>query len=385
MKIGIVTFWWSNDNYGQLLQCWALQNYLRQKGYEPFLIRYTLSYRTVWERCIRKFAKILLIYPLINWWRNRGERQLLRKIESKNIVRQFEDFRQNNIICSNCNYKNLKQLRNNPPEATVYIVGSDQVWAPTHLRNKENWGFWLDFGSVKTRRIAFAASFGTDFCPNELKSILSQQLQRFDAISVREESGVEICKEAGKEAIHVVDPTLLLNWKDYQLLAGKWSVKSIPYIFIYSINIVHPEEIQYQEMYDFAQNRQLSIKVTISSGYIPGRELFDGVEYIYATIPQWLSLVKNAELVVTTSFHGVVFCIQFHKPFVYFPLKGKYAKGNSRVINLLGKLALSHCIYRKFGDYERIISTSIDWDIVDKILLDLRVKSGKFLQESIIG
>lgn len=383
MKIGIVTYWWSNDNYGQLLQCWALQFHLKREGYEPFLIRYAHSYRPTWKRLIRKTVKILLIYPLIKWWRKRGERQLLRKIESKNTARQFEDFRQNYINCSNKDYRYLKQLKANPPEAEVYIVGSDQVWAPVLLRSKENWGFWLDFGSVNTRRIAYAASFGTDCCPSDLKNILRKQLQRFDAISVREESGVDICREAGKEAIHVVDPTLLLRRGDYQSFLEKEPVKSIPYIFIYSINIAKSEEVEYQELQEIAQTRHLSIKVTISSGYIPGCELFENVEYIYATIPQWLSLIKNAELVVTTSFHGIVFCIQFHKPFVYFPLKGKFAKSNSRVINLLEKLALSHCIYQHFGDYERILSTTIDWEYVEKKLVKLRAKSKKFLMENI--
>ena len=382
MKIGIVTYWWSNDNYGQLLQCWALQFHLRREGYEPFLIRYAHSYRPTWERLIRMTVKIVLIYPLIKWWRKRGERQLLRRIESKNTVRQFEDFRQNYINCSNYNYRYLKQLQANPPEAEVYIVGSDQVWAPVLLRSKGNLGFWLDFGPAKTRRIAYAASFGTDCCPNELKELLKKQLQRFDAISVREESGVEICKEAGKEAIHVVDPTLLLNRNDYQLFLEKQPSKPVSYIFIYSINIAHSDEIHYQEMQAFAQNRHLSIKVTTSSGYMPGCELFEGVEYIYATIPQWLSLIMNAELVVTTSFHGVVFCIQFHKPFVYFPLKGKYEKGNIRVINLLEKLTLSHCVYRKDGDYERIMKTAINWVNVEEKLLKIREISIEFLKDN---
>lgn len=383
MKIGIVTYWWSNDNYGQLLQCWALQNYLIKEGYEPFVIRYDHNRHPAWNRLFRRVVKILLIYPLINWWRNRGERQLLLEIEKKNAVRQFEDFRQNYIKFSDCEYRNLKLLQDNPPQAEVYIVGSDQVWAPILLRNKGNWGFWLDFGSAKTRRIAYAASFGTDYCPYELKNILRKQLLRFNAISVREESGVDICKDVGKDAIHVVDPTLLLNRNDYQLFLESQPIRSVPYIFIYSINIATSEEIQYQEMQGFAQDRNLDIKVTTSSGYMPGRELFEGVEYEYATIPQWLSLIKNAELVVTTSFHGVVFCIQFHKPFVYFPLKGKYAKGNSRVINLLTNIDLSHCIYQQAGDYERIARSKIDWEMVEKKLMGLRKKSVKFLKDNL--
>lgn len=94
-----------------------------------------------------------------------------------------------------------------------------------------------------------------------------------------------------------------------------------------------------------------------------------------------ISLIWYSGLVVTTSFHGVVFCILFHKRFVYFSLSGTYAKGNSRVLNLLSNLSLSDCIWKAPGDFKRIYHLSIDWDRVEELLAPLRDKSVSFLKQ----
>ena len=206
-------------------------------------------------------------------------------------------------------------------------------------------------------------------------------MSRFDALSVREESGVSICQAAGKEAVHVLDPTLLLSKDDYLSLMEDIPGKFSPYMYIYSINISKKEDIRWSELRGFAEREGLSLIVTPASGYLPGRELFEGVEYRYATIPEWLSLIRYSGFVVTTSFHGVVFCICFHKPFIYFPLSGTHAKGNSRVLNLLSKLSLSDNVWKVPGDFERIYNLPVDWDKVEELLAPLRDKSVSFLKQ----
>lgn len=299
----------------------------------------------------------------------------------KNKVRRFEEFRNNHINQTQRIYGTLKELRPDPPAADVYIAGSDQIWHPVHLKRKGDRAFWLDFGEDRVRRVAYAVSFGVDKCPPRLQKELSGRLSRFDALSVREESGVSICQAAGKEAVHVLDPTLLLAKEDYLSLSRDISGSPSPYIFIYSINISSNEEIRWPELRGFAEREGLPLVVTPASGYLPGRELFEGVEYRYATIPEWLSLIRYSSLVVTTSFHGVVFCICFHKPFIYFPLSGTHAKGNSRVLNLLSKLSLSDNVWKAPGDFERIYNLPVDWDKVEELLAPLRDKSTSFLKQ----
>ena len=380
MRIGIVTFWQSDDNYGQQLQCWALQCYLKRLGHEPFLIRY-LYKESVWRKWLKIMVKTAFIYPLLGWWRHRDIRRMEAVNRVKNEVRSFEEFRNKHIDQSRRIYGTLTELRQDPPAADVYIAGSDQIWNPMLLRRKDGRAFWLDFGEDRVRRVAYAASYGVDKCPQGLQKELSRRLYRFDALSVREESGVSICRASGKEATHVLDPTLLLSMDDYLSLLEDIPVRPSPYIYIYSINISSKEDIRWSELRGFSKIGGLSLLVTPASGYLPGRELFEGVEYSYAAIPEWLSLIRHAGLVVTTSFHGVVFCILFHKRFVYFPLSGTYAKGNSRVLNLLSNLSLSDCIWKAPGDFKRIYHLSIDWDRVEELLAPLRDKSVSFLKQ----
>ena len=127
MKIGILTYWWASDNYGQLLQCYALQRYLRDLGHEAFIIRYNYNNEgirikvPVWKRALKALNPVIF-YKYF-------ERKILRKrILEINKVREFDVFRSKYISLSNDFYAKYENLSANPPEADVYIVGSDQVW-----------------------------------------------------------------------------------------------------------------------------------------------------------------------------------------------------------------------------------------------------------------
>ena len=184
MRIGIVTFWQSGDNYGQQLQCWALQRYLKGIGHEPFLIRY-LYKEPLWRKCLKLMAKTVLVYPLLRWWRHREVRRMEAVNRVKNKERRFEEFRKSHIYQTQRIYGSLKELRKDPPTADLYITGSDQVWHPVLLRRKDDRAYWLDFGSDRIRRIAYAASFGSDQCPLRLQAELTARLSRFDILGKR--------------------------------------------------------------------------------------------------------------------------------------------------------------------------------------------------------
>ena len=114
----------------------------------------------------------------------------------------------------------MTKIQQNPPQADCYITGSDQVWAQL-LDNINNEGFFLNFGSSQIKRISYAASFAMTSYPQELKKKLKEKLSIFSAISVRESSGVEICKELGYNVSWVLDPTFLLEQSDYLSLKLK--------------------------------------------------------------------------------------------------------------------------------------------------------------------
>lgn len=386
MKIGIITFWESTDNYGQVLQAYALQDVLKGMGHDPFQIRYSLKASQYIEQksaILKKILKVLMVYPLIKSIKRRNalreNEECRTMIEKKNETRKFQEFRDTYIKQDSVIYNSIEELRSTPPVADCYITGSDQVWTML-LNNEGNAAYFLDFGSNMTKRISYAASFGRSKYPKELLPRLKELLSRFDAISVREQEGVEICNTIGLQATHILDPTLLLSKVDY---LSKLHIKDKPKgnsLFVYSINVRTPEDLYWSELRKYADAKGLEITVTISSGNIPGREIFDGVNYSYATVEAWLSYINKAQLVATTSFHGVVFCLLMHTNFIFYPLKGKDTKSNGRVQSLLQSLNMEEKICTNGSDVEKCISIMPDWAMIDDILKHKITVSLEFLK-----
>lgn len=372
MKIGIVTFWESTDNYGQQLQCWALQQQLKKMGHTPYLIRYSMNGR--FYVGIKGYIKKIIQY--LKDLSDYSSDEVVFKRKSK--IRNFESFKKNNIISTSRVYYTLAQLQQAPPEADAYIVGSDQVWAAL-LSEKNNEVYFLNFGLENTIRVSYAASISMQSYPEELLPLFSQNLKRFNAISVREKSNIEICKKAGFDAKMVLDPTLLLNVKDYDKL--NIVENKDKYILNYFINVKTADSVLWDELLKVSNSCGYTCKTVISSGYFPGSEFLNNTEYLYPTVAEWIGLIRNAEIVMTTSFHGIVFCILYHKNFVYIPISGAYGRGNNRVEDLLHMLNLKNRMLIEGKSYTEIINLTIDWELVDNIIFEKRKESIKFLEE----
>lgn len=379
MKIGIVTYWQSDDNYGQLLQCWALQRHLKKLGHEPFLIRYCPAPQSK----LRQILNNGLWNSAVDRIKNHCQISLNKKLRAenaiKNKVREFSTFRQSQLNMSEKMYTSLSELQECPPEVDILIAGSDQVWAKP-LDDKNNEVYFLNFGSKDIRKISYAASFSMDEYPEKWTRRLNTLLSGLEAISVREPSGKRICESVGQKATTVLDPTLLLKNEDYIDITERPS-EDEKYIFAYSINISDKKDLDWDKLSEYAKSHGLKVKAVCSTGHIPARELLDEAEYIYPTIPQWNGLLYDSQMVVTSSFHGVAMSIILHKPFIYYPLTGKLAKGNSRVMSLLKDLDLEQRCYSKGMDYEAL--KEIDWETVDNRLEELRKISMDFLNDNL--
>lgn len=381
MKIGILTFWQSTDNYGQILQCYALQQYLKELGHEPFLIKYTFIGRRIKYSLLKRIFKVILIIPILKRIKRNRIKRENEIIQSKNSIRKFHFFKDKYILQYNITYTSLRQLRKDPPHADCYIVGSDQVWAQT-LDIDENKVFFLDFGQSDIKRISYAASFAMSKYPTKLNYKLEQQLQRFNAISVRETDGVLICKHVGIKAIQVLDPTFLLTKDDY--LRFVTPIDHSNYIYIYSLNITVPEEIKWNELKSLAELSKTDIVVTPSSGYILGNEIFgEDINYDYCSIEKWISNIFYSKMMITTSFHGIVFSIILQKDFIYIPLKKRFQQGNNRALDLLKKLDLNDRILDKTTNINVLFNRKIDWEKSYKRILLLKKESMQFLQDNL--
>jgi hypothetical protein len=369
MKIGIMTFWWSRDNYGQILQCYALQKYLRDAGHDAYLIRYdprndyTYTKTPFLRKVLKAFNPIklynFLSYKKREFYKNTYEKQ-------KNSQRNFEGFRIEFIKQSEKTYYSYDELVKNPPVADVYIVGSDQVWNTFGMNKAINVirAYLLDFGDQSIKRIAYAVSFGKEVLDNDSITIFAKLLPNFDYISVREKSGVDICKKCGSNNVEwVLDPTMLLEADKYHVLYKDEDIKKPkkPYCLLYFLN--WESNLTIQTVYNWAKRENLDVI------YVSGNGESDKYKKIYPTIPEWIYLIEHAEYVITNSYHCSVFSLLFNKQFCILPLIGEYVGMNSRFDSLFELFQIES---RFINSDLSILNKEIAWQSVSIVFQNLR-------------
>ena len=329
MKIGIMTFWWSQDNYGQLLQCYALQKYLRDMGHDAYLIRYNFSADND-NSVVRKLLKGLNPFLLIKFI-CRKIKKVKIAVENNKHDRRFNEFRIKNLRFSENSYLKFNDLKNNPPHADMYIAGSDQVWHFQGVLNKSIkkmiHTYMLDFGSESILRVSYAASWSLDEVSKTVQSEVIPLLSKFKYVGVRERNGIDLCKLCSCDIAELVpDPTLLIAPDDYRKLyrvsENRFKNQKQPFIFLYLLE--NQCELDKESVFNYAKSRGLKVFYTTGNG------LLDKYTKCYPTIEEWLYLIDNAEFVITNSFHCAVFSCLFNKSFGVSKLVGKFEGMNSR-------------------------------------------------------
>lgn len=305
MRIGIVTQPLTT-NYGGILQNYALQQILRIMGHEVITLDYG---KITWLEYIHNMASY--IKGGMKW--RAPENPICRR----NKESGFRQFISRNI---NVTRRSVRIDWRACRELDAVIVGSDQVWRPCYNYDILSM-FLLPIADMSIKKIAYAASFGTsdwEFTAVQT-SKCAQLIKSFDGVSVREHSGVDLCKRyLGVEASQVLDPTILMCREDYVKLCESIETRS-PFVFAY---ILDEDEAKVTEIQRFAQKHSLPYIIK-SAG--PNASRHDTVE-------QWLSYFRDARYVITDSFHGTVFSIIFNKDFMVY---GNPQRGNDRFYTLL--------------------------------------------------
>ena len=359
-------------NYGGIIQNYALQKVLKDMGHQPETIN------RVGNRHTSKIRPIL----------SKAKQFIYKHLLGKNILtkKDRERISNNNVKFLN-KYINRSRLINTDKDLAEYfknknfdavIVGSDQTWRPKYSPNIYN--YYLDFleDNDQIIKLAYASSFGTAEWEytDEQTQICKELAKKFDAISVREATGVDLCREKlGVEAVHLVDPTLLLTADDYNVLINK--PKENKELFTYVLD-------ESKDKQDFIQliGKQLNLKQHSSQArkFDPGiRRSFN--EYIMPPLEDWLQGFRDAKFVITDSFHGTVFSIINQKPFLAIVNK---ERGASRFESLLSKLGLEErLVYDTTTMEESLLDKQIDYIQVNQQLEKLRKQAFNFLKDNL--
>lgn len=318
MKIMILTQPLLN-NYGGLLQNFALQKLLKNLGHDPITYNLFFSAPPLYIYLFSWIKTILLFFC----GKKRPFAKFHRSEKRKEITESFiTDYLITTPTIGKYCSRIIRQSK-----ANAIIVGSDQVWRPKYNRQIENMYFKFASNSP-VLRIAYAASFGVDTWEYSYKQtcICSKLAKKFNAISVREESGIKLCKEhLGVDATWVLDPTLLLKKEDYLPICEDVPICKEKYLAVYVLDENEMVTATYE-------------KEAISRGLVVKKFHADSKSTL--TVPEWLAMFRDASFVVTDSFHGTVFSIIFGKEFKCIYNEGRGAARFESLLKLYnsGKL-----------------------------------------------
>ena len=359
-KIGILTILPRNNNYGGILQGLALQNFLKDCGYNAFLIQRIANRASILFK-LRQAAKKLLGGKPTSY----NDRERVSVHMDAFVNKYFNPV--TSIVDNSVQMKKIVAKYG----FDAVVVGSDQVWRKLYNDDRKS-DFFLDFVPDNTIKLSYAASFGVDKWDYTFEETQQYKklLKRFKAVSVREESGVELCKKhLDTDAIAVVDPSLLMSRKFYENIIEKEQARqSDGNLLIYMISK--------SEVAGAVRNKIIQDLGCVS--FSVGRT---EVDQVYPPVSEWLRGFKDAEYVFTDSFHGCAFSIIFNKPFLIW---GNKKTGVARYQSLLNKLGLIDRLILDEKDYNPDIwNNPIDWKRVNNIIREEKERSIKFFRDNI--
>ncbi len=355
MRIGIVTFF---GPYGGALQCYALQHILRSLGHDVKVIN-------------RKWGKFRLLEKR-TWLQNIKHqiKEIVAPDPFNKFYNQYYEFTQ--PITSN----EILQEIGTKKYFDVIIAGSDQPWNPECISTM-GYYFYLDWVSPDVKKYAYAVSYGKDYFPassEEIKKIKAI-LQQYTAISVRESSGIKISQELFNVNVQqCLDPTLLLDRENYNKLISNNRIKK-KYLCIFFLDKNYSKK---QLSMDIATQENLQI-IDNNPG-IP-RTQFQQIFFKPRSISEWLQNIRDAQYIITDSFHGTIFSILFHKQFICINNKKRgSARFESvlRLLNLPERLINEECLVS--DDVINVLKEEIDYKKIDSMLNILRKSSYEFIK-----
>lgn len=349
MKNLILTFS-REENYGAVLQTYALQRVCNKYSNTD-----VLNYSLKKNKGIKTIIKEILYFP-----------------KSVHLKYKYLTFANKRLNLTK-KVRNIKEVEHLCIQYDNIICGSDQIWNTEITENQEKI-FFLNFDiSNKTRKYSYAASLGTDKPLKKNLELIKENVHNYKQISVREESGKRILEDLNFENVRVdLDPTLLLNYEEWRDIASKRLIKE-NYIFVYLLE--YPDEI-----INLISEIAVKLDLLIVCPNVKNKFKSEAICSSKFGPQDFVSLVDNAEYVITNSFHGTVFSIIFKKKFLIF----LHSKRFTRQENILEKLNLKSKICGKnvvLADALKILESDIDYIKTFEILNKERSNSLDYVKK----
>ena len=388
MKIGIITYV-KCDNYGAELQAYALQWKLNKLGYDAEVINLEKK-----EIDLKKSPGVI-IRAIMMRFKHQGPKALLsiyrktkdtlikirvqvdakEKISKKHLL--FEKFFDEHIRHSEKYYTLDEISTTDDLKYDIYVAGSDQIWNYLHTDRLDVY-FLMFANKFGAKKVSYAASISINDIPKRLRKQYGEYLENINCLSVRETYGAELIKKYWKKNAEVVlDPTLLITKEEWVRDIANPPCLDVNYLLIYTLSGSSRIRILAQ-----AIAKRLGLKVVnIKSNYV--EEPNDETIHFYEIGPEeWVGLWSKAKYVVTDSFHGTVFSINFNIPFT--TLVNPVSTMNSRVLSILKITQLeSRIAYDEFNEISIPKELDIDYTPVNHILEEWRRKSIQFINNSL--
>lgn len=346
MKIGILTFS-RTHNFGAILQCYALQQALKELGAEVFVIDYKQPYIEstnrpfLWREFFKRIFSPILLYRYLKGIKGRTKGE-----------KDFNEFKKHFLNCTKPYGKHI------PLDFDVYIIGSDQVWG-VECTNGYDHVLWGDFKRKKNSKLyGYAISSNKKSVNGVPENEWPIILNRFDCLSFREKSIADIITSKTHKPVEIsIDPTLLVGqdiWDD--VVNTKW--KKEEYILVYEARFLNGQELtlrKYAE--DLAKRRGCKV-----------------ISRLYDYTPRdFVSLFKYAKYVITSSFHGTVFGLIYNKPMTVIQLNDGH---DDRYVNLLKAVGAENAL---ISIVEPFVEKKIDYTVVNTKIEELRKHSLEYL------
>lgn len=352
-------------NHGASMQAYALMTYLTNIGHYVEIIDYKPDYLSNHYNMKSidnpKWEKNMLTKGIYLTLKTPGRLISLKRKKA------FDEFRENNLVLTKKRYTSNEELKMNLPEADAYICGSDQIWNSLHNNGKDP-AFYLDFVPDNKIKASYAASFATDTIDDKYKPMVKEKVSRLDGVGIREKSGVKIAKELGiNNAINVVDPVFLLNKEDWDNIGNETFEDK--YVLVYDFD---KSTLVEKIATDIAKKKGLKI-YTINAD----KPKYADKHFNLSGPKTFVSLVKNAEFVISNSFHAVVFSVIYNKNIA---IVNRTENINTRMRDLLYDLKLNDRLVDDDYNLGSVLK-EIDYREANKSLNDKIKISKEYLNE----